>query len=267
MTPVREAAVAGQFYPGSADALEKTVKELIGSGPAAPAMGVVVPHAGYMYSGRVAGAVYGSVELPQTFVIIGPNHTGLGPAASIMTSGLWRLPDGDAAIETKLAEAILAGSRYLEADGRAHQYEHSIEVQLPFLQYLVGDVHFVPIALMSTNVDVCRDIGLAVAQAVKAAGPVLVVASSDMTHYESQDQAREKDTLAIERLLALDPEGLLGTVMNRNISMCGVGPATVMLFACKELGATQARLVKYETSGDVTGDFSQVVGYAGVIVS
>jgi len=268
MSPVREAAVAGQFYPGSRPALEHAVKDMIGPGPTRKALGVMVPHAGYMYSGHVAGAVYGAVELPQTFIIIGPNHTGLGPAASIMTRGAWRLPGGDALINEALANSIISHSRVLSADDRAHLFEHSIEVQLPFLQYLVGEVNFVPVSLMLTSTDSCRDIGRALAAAIKAAQtPVLVVASSDMTHYESQVTAQEKDNLAIERLLALDPEGLLETVQENHISMCGVAPAATMLFACRELGANEARLVKYETSGDVTGDYNQVVGYAGVVVS
>ncbi len=268
MTPVREAAVAGQFYPGNRAALERAVKDMIGSGPTRKALGVMVPHAGYMYSGPIAGEVYGSVELPRKFVILGPNHTGLGPAASVMASGVWRLPGGDAIIDDALAGAILAAGRGLAADERAHVFEHSIEVQIPFLQYLVGEVTFVPISIMTTSVELCRDIGHAVAEALREAPePVLIIASSDMTHYESQAVAREKDQMAIARMTALDPAGLLETVEANHISMCGVAPAAAMLFACKELGATEARLVKYETSGDVTGDFNQVVGYAGVVVS
>lgn len=267
MTPVRDAAVAGQFYPGNPHLLESAVKELIGPGPKHNALGVMVPHAGYMYSGSVAGEVYGAVEMPHSFIIIGPNHSGLGPMASIMASGVWRLPGGDAAIDEDLAGAVLSRSSSLEADDRAHVFEHSIEVQIPFMQYLSGNVSFVPISMMAHSLEVCRDIGTAVAAAVTASrNPVLVVASSDMTHYESQVIAHEKDQLAIDRLLALDPEGLLDTVQTNHISMCGVAPAAAMLFACNQLGAREARLVKYETSGDVTGDFSQVVGYAGVVV-
>jgi len=268
MTPVREAAVAGQFYPGTRPGLEHAVKEMIGPGPKHSAFGVMVPHAGYMYSGKVAGEVYGAVEMPRCFIILGPNHSGLGPMASIMASGVWRLPGGDAVIDEELARAVLSHGSSLEVDDRAHIFEHSIEVQIPFMQYLVGQVSFVPISMMAHSLETCRDIGGAIAAAVKACQhPVLVVASSDMTHYESQATAREKDQLAIDRLLALDPEGLLEIVQSNHISMCGVAPAAAMLFACNQLGAREARLVKYETSGDVTGDFSQVVGYAGVVVS
>ncbi|MHB8793815.1 MAG: AmmeMemoRadiSam system protein B [Thermoleophilia bacterium] len=267
MTPVREAAVAGQFYPDNRSVLEQAVKEMIGPGPRHSVLGVMVPHAGYMYSGSVAGEVYGAIEMPQSFIILGPNHSGLGPMASIMSSGVWRLPGGDAVIDDKLAKAVISGSSSLEVDDRAHIFEHSIEVQLPFMQYLVGQVSFVPISLMTHSLETCRDIGTAIADAVRnVEHPVLVVASSDMTHYESQAIARDKDQLAIDRLLALDPEGLLETVQANHISMCGVAPAATMLFACKLLGAREAHLVKYQTSGDVTGDFSQVVGYAGVLV-
>ncbi len=268
ITPVREPAVAGKFYPGTRTALEQSVKEMIGQGPARDALGVMAPHAGYMYSGRVAGEVYGDVRLPHTFVILGPNHSGLGTAASIMDSGIWRLPGGDAVIDENLAFSILSHSRSLAVDDKAHLFEHSIEVQLPFLQYLVGEIKFVPISMMVSSVDYCRDIGLAVAAAIKAApGSVLVIASSDMTHYETQAVAQEKDQLAIKHLLELDPVGLLETVQAHHISMCGVAPAAAMLFACKELGAREAMLARYETSGDVTGDYNQVVGYAGVVVS
>ena len=267
-TAIREPAVAGKFYSGRRDELERTVKDLIGPGPAQKALGVMVPHAGYVYSGRVAGAVFGAVDLPQAFIIIGPNHTGLGPAAAIMTSGIWRMPGGDVAIDGELARDVLDSSRLLEVDSSAHLYEHSIEVQLPFLQFMVGQLLMVPVSLMVTGIEQCIDIGEAIAAAVREfPAPVLIIASSDMSHYESQTTAQEKDRLALERVLALDPEGLLETVRKNNISMCGAAPAAVMLHACRELGAAGARLVKYETSGDVTGDFSQVVGYAGVMVT
>ncbi len=266
-SPVREAAVAGQFYPGSAGDLRRAVSEMLGEGPARRALGVMAPHAGYIYSGAVAGEVYASVALPHRFVIIGPNHTGLGPPASLMAEGTWRLPGGDVAIDTALAGDILSRSSVLTADSSAHAHEHSIEVQLPFLQYLAGALEFVPVSLMVTDAASCRDVGEAVAAAIAGRDePVLIVASSDMTHYESQEEAQRKDRLALDRILALDPDGLLETVRIHGISMCGVAPAAAMLYACKQLGAAGAEMVKYETSGDVTGDFNQVVGYAGVVV-
>lgn len=264
---VREPAVAGQFYPGTRDALRASVKDMTSEGPVHRAIGVMVPHAGYMYSGTVAGSVFGGVELPCCCVILGPNHTGVGPAASIMTSGAWRTPCGETVIDDALAGAILENSDFLQADTLAHSFEHSIEVQLPFLQCRRDDAKFVPISMMTASPAVCHDIGHAVAAAVKvSANPVLIIASSDMTHYESQDRARYKDQLALERILELDGDGLLETVTDNNISMCGVAPTAAMIFASQELGATEADLVRYRTSGDMTGDYDQVVGYAGVII-
>jgi len=265
---VREPAVAGQFYPGGRQDLKEAIDSMVGKGPPQAALGILVPHAGYVFSGSVAGEVYGAVELPDTFVIIGPNHTGLGPVASIMTSGSWSLPAGEAKIDSTLAADILEKSRFLADDRTAHVYEHSIEVQIPFLQQLAGDVRIVPVSLMAAGDDECRDIGNAIAAALRTYGKkVLIIASSDMSHYESREVAAEKDGLALEKVLALDPNGLLETVQRYQISMCGAVPAAVMLYACIGLGAEEARLVRYQTSGDVSGDYSQVVGYAGVIIS
>lgn len=264
---VREPAVAGQFYPGSREALKAAVRDMTHDGSSHRAVGVMVPHAGYMYSGTVAGSVFSSVKLPATFVIIGPNHTGSGPEASIMTSGAWRTPCGDMPIDSALAEAILENSGFLSADESAHIFEHSIEVQLPFLQCSQPESVLVPISLMAVNHEVCRDVGHAVAAAVRySANPTLIVASSDMTHYDSQERAKEQDQLALERIVELDGDGLLDVVARNNISMCGAAATATMIYACQELGATEADVVRYRTSGDMTGDYSHVVGYAGVIV-
>lgn len=266
--PLRKPAVAGQFYPGTREQLDRTVREMAIQVPKARALGVLVPHAGYVYSGAVAGEVFASVDLPRAFVILGPNHTGIGPPASIMTAGAWQMPDGDVPVDSDLAAAILSHSGVLAADDAAHAHEHSIEVQLPFLQNLAGDIRFVPICLMAGDPGSCRDVGHAVAAAVRdAAEPVLVVASSDMTHYENSEEAERKDHMAIERMLELDADGLLETVAKHRISMCGYAPAAAMLRACRELGAGSARLVRYATSGDVSGDYEQVVGYAGIVVA
>lgn len=264
---IREPAVAGQFYPGTRDALTAAVREMTSDGPAQRAIGVMVPHAGYMYSGTVAGSVFGAVEIPRCFVILGPNHTGVGPAASLMASGIWRTPCGESTIDSALAGAILENSDYLQDDDSAHTFEHSIEVQLPFLQCLHESAEFVPVSLMTANPAVCHDVGHAVAAAVKhSANPVLIIASSDMTHYESQERAKQHDQLALERIIELDGDGLFDTVARYDISMCGVAPTAAMIHACLELGATEAELVRYRTSGDMTGDYEQVVGYAGVII-
>jgi AmmeMemoRadiSam system protein B len=263
----RQPAVAGRFYPGDGETLAATIREKLGDGPARAALGLMAPHAGYMYSGAVAGAVYASVRMPQRFVIIGPNHTGLGTPASIMTRGRWLTPAGEADIDTDLAEAILSNGDVLAEDASAHVHEHSIEVQLPFLQYLADGMEFVPVCMMTADPGHCRQVGEAVAVAAgEAEDDVLIVASSDMTHYESQEEAGRKDRMAIDMILALDADGLLETVQRHGITMCGVAPVAAMLHACRMMGASGAELVRYETSGDVTGDFSQVVGYAGIVV-
>ncbi len=264
---VRRPAVAGQFYPGSREELSDAVSRLTVAGPLRKALGVMAPHAGYVYSGRVAGEVYGQLELPDTFVIIGPNHTGLGAPASIMTAGVWKTPLGDVAIDSELAAEVAGSGNLLEENSAAHAREHSIEVQLPFLQFLVNKPKIVPICLMPLSAALCQDIGLVIASTIKSTEkPVLIIASSDMSHYESQERAKGQDELALGEIMRLDGAGLLRTVQANQITMCGAAPVAAMLAACRELGASRARLVRYATSGDVTGDYSHVVGYAGVVI-
>lgn len=264
---VRRPAVAGQFYPATPSILEKEVASYTQNINKDNVLGVISPHAGYIYSGKVAGRVYSRINIPRDVIIIGPNHTGLGEPEAIMCAGTWQMPGGDAEINSTLAEEIKKRSRYLKDDHFAHLREHSLEVQIPFLQHFRKDLRIVPIAMMSMDYAICRDIGHAVAEAVKGfKGPVLIVASSDMTHYETDESAREKDKKAIEKVLALDPEGLLNTVRAHRITMCGVVPAAITLIACKELGANKAELVDYATSAETSGDYEQVVGYAGVII-
>jgi AmmeMemoRadiSam system protein B len=226
----------------------------------------MVPHAGYIYSGAVAGAVYSRISPPDSYVVLGPNHTGLGAAASLMARGGWETPFGTMRIDADLAAAVLNESALIEEDSAAHLREHAIEVQLPFLQVL-GDSSFVPITLMGIDYGSCERVAGAVASAVEKSGKrILIVASSDMTHFESSTSAGTKDRLALDQIEALDPRGLYDVVVERNISMCGFIPATIMLIAAKSLGATRATLIEYRNSGDVSGDYDQVVGYAGVIV-
>ncbi|HEV8663098.1 MAG TPA: AmmeMemoRadiSam system protein B [Candidatus Methylomirabilis sp.] len=268
MVPViRRPAVAGSFYPGTATALRGQVEDLLPRGPRERAVAVVAPHAGYMYSGRVAGEVYGALEPPEVYVILGPNHTGLGAGAAIVTGGAWATPLGEVPIETGLARSILQASDVLEEDDLAHLKEHAIEVQLPFLQLQEPVPTFVPICLLSHELAACQEVGQAVAEAV-AAYPkrVTVVASTDLNHYEPQAVADRKDRLAIEQILALDAAGLHRTVREHRISMCGFHPTAAVLVAAKALGATAARLLRHMTSGDVNRDYSRVVGYAGVII-
>jgi AmmeMemoRadiSam system protein B len=265
---IRRPAVAGQFYPASASALremiggmvkEKAVKEEV--------IGLLSPHAGYIYSGPVVGAVISRIKFKDTFIIMGPNHTGAGRPLSIMTEGKWQTPLGEVEIDSELAKKILATSRYLEEDDRAHIYEHSIEVQLPFLQYFKPDFKLVPMVFGHPSGAIYKEVGKEIAAAVKELGrEVVIIASSDMSHYEPQASAQKKDTQAIGAILKLDEDELLKRVAEFNITMCGYAPAVSLIVAAKELGAKSAELVKYQTSGDVTGDYSAVVGYAGIII-
>lgn len=265
---VREPAVAGYFYPANPEALRAEIKKhLIPDAEKIEALAIIVPHAGYMYSGHVAGATYSSITLSKNYVILCPNHTGYGASVAINAEGGWRTPLGIAPINSKLAKAITARSRLFEEDSWAHRYEHSLEVQLPFLQYLAEDFSFVPINVGTSNRGHLREIGCAVAEAVREYPErALIVASSDMTHYESAESARKKDELAIAQILKLDPDGLYDTVKRFKISMCGYAPSVSVLEAARLLGAKQAKLIRYANSGDITGDHSSVVGYAGLVL-
>ena len=266
---IRQPAVAGHFYQGSPSALRDQVGRFMKpEAKKVKALGIVSPHAGLVYSGSVAGAVYSSIQLPDTFVLIGPNHTGLGAPVSLMAKGSWETPLGAVRINEELAAAVLSGSRRIHDDSMAHLREHSLEVQLPFIQYLKKEFTIVPIQMLDTRLETCVEVGNAVAEAIKGQdSEVLIVASSDMSHYVSAETAMKKDQAAIKRILELDAPGLYSTVREGNISMCGYGPAVAMLTACKALGATKAELVKYTNSGEVSGDYDQVVGYAGIVVS
>lgn len=266
---IRKPAVAGYFYQSSPDGLRKQVGKFVNADAVRiKAIGVLSPHAGLIYSGAAAGAVFSRVLLPETFILIGPNHTGMGAPVSVFSDGEWSMPNGTAVVDSVLARAITGKSRYASEDYDAHAGEHSLEVQIPFIQYFIRDVRIVPVTMMSTALEICREVGIAISSAIKETQrDVLIVASSDMTHYESARSAGEKDHKAIEKILALDPAGLHHTVKEYGITMCGFAPAVTMLYAAMELGATTATLVKYMNSGDVSGDYDQVVGYAGMIIS
>ena len=271
MTAVRTPAVAGRFYPDDPTRLLREIDGYI-STPQTPisALGCVAPHAGYMYSGHVAGAVYARLEIPEHCIILCPNHTGRGVPLSIMTATAWQTPLGEVAPSTELASALLKRFPRLEEDSAAHRGEHGIEVQLPFLQVQQPNLHIVPIAVGTSDFRVLRELGEAIAGVVgereEADQKILIIASSDMNHYESDAITRVKDQKAIDRVLALDALGLWEVVMREDISMCGFGPTVAMLTAAKILGATKATLVRYATSGDVSGDRDRVVGYAGIVV-
>ncbi len=262
----REPAVAGSFYPAQPARLARDVAALLAAAPAgagpsappAPALGVLAPHAGYVYSGAVAGATYARVAVPERVVVLCPNHTGLGAVASLWPDGAWITPLGRVPVDRALSDALLA-CPLVEADRMAHLREHAIEVHLPFLQALRPEVRIAALCLGPLGATECEALGRALALALRRT-PALVVASSDMSHYIPATAARRLDRLA------LDARGLHQVVRREGITMCGVIPATVMLAAARELGARSAQLVRYATSGDVTGDQESVVAYAGALV-
>jgi MEMO1 family protein len=265
---IRHPAVAGRFYPGDSERLLADVESYLSpAGRATSALGCVVPHAGYMYSGHVAGAVFSRIDVPRRTILLCPNHTGMGHPLSIMSEGHWQTPLGAVPIDADIAETLKQSLSLLTEDSAAHRAEHAAEVELPFLQVRQPDVTFVPIALGTSRFEPLEALGHAISEVVRAQEePVLIIASSDMNHYENDQITRIKDRKAIEPMLRLDARGLYDVVMNEEISMCGFGPAVAMITAARDLGATQAELVRYATSGDVSGDRDMIVGYAGVVV-
>ena len=267
---IRPPAVAGTFYEGDPARLRAQVEACFAKNPPAAKKerfaAAVVPHAGLMYSGHVAAAFYGAAELPRRFIILCPNHTGMGHFAAINRDGAWRTPFGDVKVNTVLAEAIMARATSLKDDAGAHAREHSLEVQLPLLQHLLGDFTFVPICLGAPRYALCEEVGNAIADVVKGQD-IAILASSDLNHYEDQKTTLRKDQAAIDPLLAVDAQELWRVVEEEDISMCGYIPATAALIAAKKLGATSAKLLKHATSGDINGDYAHVVGYASVMIS
>ena len=273
---IRPPAVAGQFYSASAATLETEVAGYLDvSASAAPMTAVICPHAGLMYSGHVAGAVLSCVALPDTVILIGPNHTGIGPDVSVYPEGAWQIPGGAVSVNRDLARTILARYPRAQADTSAHQREHCLEVQLPFLRQQRRDVRIVPIVLGTRDPAVCRAFGRCLAALVDELGGTdqssdkrpLLLASTDMNHYESDEVTRDKDRHAIAAIERLDPDGLDAAVTGHHISMCGVAPTLAVLHAARALGRTHATLVRYATSGDKGGDRARVVGYAGFTVA
>jgi AmmeMemoRadiSam system protein B len=269
-TSVRHPAVAGRFYPGDPEVLRDEVLAYLSQMPAQKpvrALGCIVPHAGYVYSGHVAGTVFAGLNIPKLCLVMCPNHTGMGRALAIMSEGVWQTPLGEVGIHSALAAALMQRCPLLQEDSMAHRNEHAAEVELPFLQVRQPQIKFVPIALGTGQFEVLEQLGDAIADVVAEQNdPVLIIASSDMNHYESDAITRVKDRSAIEPILKLDARALYEVVTEQNVSMCGFGPAVAMLTATKKLGATSAELLKYATSGDISGDRDLVVGYAGVIV-
>jgi AmmeMemoRadiSam system protein B len=266
-TTIREPAVAGRFYPANAERLRADLESYLISDKKIRSIACMVPHAGYMYSGKVAGAVFSRLEIPARCIVLGPNHTGRGHPLAIMTEGAWRTPLGELSIDSDLAENLMREFPALSQDSAAHRSEHSIEVEIPFLQVCRPDVKFVPIAIGTGQLVLLEQLGQSLAEVLKKRKePGLIIASSDMNHYEDDATTRVKDRKAIDKILALDAPGLYETVMNESISMCGFGPAIAMLTAARRLGAQKAELVQYATSADVSGDHKIAVGYAGIII-
>ena len=265
---LRLPAVAGHFYPARPEALTALVEKCTHepAGVKVQARACLVPHAGLIYSGAVAGAVFAHLALPKTILLLGVRHYPHGAAQAILSDGWFRTPLGDVPIDSALAVALRKECPALTEDAVAHQQEHSLEVELPFLQTLNPGFRFVPIAVGTLQLTDLQQTGEGIARVLeKAHQEILIVTSSDLNHYEDQETTRAKDQKAIDQLLKLDARGLLQACREHSISMCGLGPAIMMLTALRKLGVTHAELVRHATSGDINGDHSAVVGYAGLI--
>lgn len=277
---IRRPCVSGAFYPADPERLRRTIEECFthrlgpGETPGKAAssrsiVSVICPHAGYMYSGPVAAHSYlhlASEAKPDSIVIIGPNHTGLGGPVSLGASEAWETPLGRVELDRDLADAIFRSSDIIDMDDTAHLREHSIEVQLPFLQYIYGDFKFIPICMGFQDLETSRSVGKTIAKATEGRNP-LIIASTDMTHQEPRSRASDKDHGVIDRILTLDEAAVQEWVRSHRVTMCGYGPVSAALVASKILGAKKAELLAYSTSGDVIGDQSSVVGYAALKIT
>jgi AmmeMemoRadiSam system protein B len=278
---VRYPRYAGSFYAGSKESLRRQIEECFthkfgpGKHPKVQEtgprriIGLICPHAGYIYSGPVAANAYYQLAMDgraDVFVILGPNHQGIGSGVAIMDRGVWRTPLGDSEVDSDVAKEILRCSDIIDADETAHTYEHSIEVQLPFLQYIYGSFKFVPICFLMQDLETAREVGQALAESLKDKNAV-IIASSDMTHYEPHRRASEKDKAAINAILQFDEELFYSTLESRNVTACGYGPIASLIVASKKLGFKNAELLSYRTSGDITGDMSAVVGYVAIAIT
>jgi AmmeMemoRadiSam system protein B len=270
---IRPPAVAGQFYPAAASEVDRELDALVHPAPTRRrAVAVVCPHAGWKYSGHTAGLVYSNVEIPDRVILVGPNHHGVGSHYAVYSSGAWHTPVGDVPVAEPLASSLLDSCELLAEDTRAHAQEHSLEVQLPMLLRVNPNVRIVPMLIgggwpESGGRGELKEIGTAIAQTIREyAKPVLLVASTDLNHYENQETSKIKDKLVLDAVVNLDEEALMDRVIDVEVSMCGVAPTYIVLCAAKKLGAKRAELLEYRTSGDVSGDFSSVVGYGGVVI-
>lgn len=277
---IRKPAVAGAFYESDPDSLNERIRwcfeHKLGPGKLPDEVGnkrkikgVVAPHAGYMYSGPVAAHSYYEIAkdgFPETFVVLCPNHTGLGSGVSIMIEGKWQTPLGAVEIDREFAEKLTATTDIIDPNPEAHIQEHSCEVQIPFLQYFSRDFKIVPICMWMQDLDTAYELGISISKAAEELGiDVIVIASSDFTHYQSQDVAFQKDMQVLDAIEAMDEKLMMRRVSDLNVTMCGYGPVASTIVAAKELGASNGKIIKYATSGDITGDYYSVVGYASVV--
>ncbi len=263
---MRAPAVSGQFYPRSKNDLKREISRCFeGVPPGEKAvLGAVVPHAGYIYSGNTAAYVYSALPKADTFVFLGPNHTGYGSPVSVSGES-WSTPLGEVGSDSEFIRAL--PKRIIDLDETAHKYEHSIEVQLPFLQHRFRDFRIVPICMGMQDEETALDVGMELAEAArKVKKKIVIIASSDFTHYKPDKVARENDAYYIGSILEFDVPGFYRRLHERNASVCGYGAIAAMLIATKALGAKKATLLKYSTSGDTIGDLAAVVGYAGIVV-
>ncbi len=265
----REPVVAGKFYTADKESLIDEVKKYLSltTPLEKPSLVAMAPHAGYMYSGKIAGMTLNRANLLDTVILIGPNHTGYGRPISVWDKGRWFFPGGSLEVESNLADTIISSGPFFEKNYDAHKYEHSLEVMLPFLWVINPDIRIVPICVAEHDLKILVEAGKVLTKVIKSWNkPVSVVVSSDMSHFISHEEAKRKDKLAIDAIFEIDPEKLYKTVRKYDISMCGAMPMTIALSYAKEIGAKKAELVAYSTSAEVSGDYSYVVGYAGVVI-
>ncbi len=265
---IRQPAVAGSFYPAERSQLSAQIDELLDiNGITQPVKGLIVPHAGYVYSGRVAGEVFALADIPRQVILLGPNHHGVGENIAVSGAEAWQTPLGAVTVAQRLRDKLTAAIPTMKVDDLAHHREHSLEVMVPFLQKRRPRVEIVPIALGHLSRDECLELGRDIAQVVTEWDEeVLLLASTDMNHFATAEESQQLDFMAITAMTSFDHRALYQVVRDNGISMCGVLPTVVVMAAAHDLGAAECQLVDYAHSGQVNGDYSRVVGYAGLIL-
>ncbi len=263
---LRRSIYAGDWYPVERSEIERY---MTADAPQCAARAIICPHAGWQYSGMVAGELFSMIQPAATYVLVGPNHRGIGADAGVYAAGEWETPLGGLKVNEFLAKSIIEHSHYARKDTVSHSQEHSLEVLLPFIKYTSPDAMIVPISLRNYTPEICKDLGMAIATAIAKnnfSAETVIVASTDMSHFLTATEAKNMDTMALDRIESFDPAGLLAVVKEQGISMCGSGPVAAVLWAAQELGAAAPELVRYTNSGAVTGDYDQVVSYAGFLI-